>query len=694
MNIKSAITILLLYCSSVSLHSTTPHSITVDGDLSDWKTDELIYDDPANDGAWGSLNQVDNLYLTWDNSNLYIGASGVQKDGNCFVLYIDVGTGLGFGDYSDVSKLKDTWGSDWWWARNHKFPQNFLPDYQLHLYEMQLKLNEGHGLFRYTTSSQTVSVLLSSSAYTGGGTGKSGNFEAAIPWSTLYPDHGGGVPKNAVIKLVAVMSGGNDTGQKLLGSAHDSAPDQTANFTAEWYGQFTFDTWLTIPIDQNKDGVPDINRSTVERDILVIPGDKTAFLSWQKKGYWEKNLLGYKLYYQKEKFSGGFSLAGANSIFVGDTTNYVLTGLENNNTYYFVLTAIDKNNVESGASEEAFCRIHGPTLVHTPLKKFSYPGKGISLSATVTDSSGIETVKLYYMPSGRQYYSVENLVLQNGRYSFTIPAEIVNDSIDYYFRAENKNGDVNISSSTIAIVSTNSATYSPDAQLELSLPDVEGAVTTKIVIPQSASDRKIKIVAESKPISDVIDEPTNSEFLDTVPVCVYEFYAMTETGEKSSTSFLREAEISLRYFDDDLNSNFSESSLRPFLWTGVSWVSLRNATIDTQSNFVKAKTGHISKFAVFYAAEETTENAPPRNLKKIIRPKFVPNAGEVIEFDVTTTPEKIEIFNLKGEKIRKIEGLNFWDGRDEYNNIVSAGVYIYQLHFADKTISGSCVVIK
>ncbi|MEW6555841.1 MAG: fibronectin type III domain-containing protein [Elusimicrobiota bacterium] len=691
--------------SPICLFASSPHTITVDGNLSDWSSDELIYDDPTNDGAWGQQNQVDNLYLTWDSNNLYIGVSGVQKDGNCFVLYLDAGrelTNIGqkFGDYSDVSQLKDSSGYSWWWSRNHKFPFGFLPDYQLHLYEMQLKLNEGHGLFRYTTSSQTVSVEMSSSAYIGGGTGVYGSFEVAIPWAQIYPDYGGSIPQNATLQLVAVMSGGNDTSNQLLGSVHDSIPDQLTDFTTYWHGAFTFDTWLTIPLDQDRNKEPDINRSPVPRNLLAKAGDGCAFLSWQKKGFWEKNLNGYKLYYKKQQSFAetDFSLTGATSVFVSNTTSYILTGLENNVSYYFVLTAINTDGTESGCCEEEYCYIHGPTIFHTSIEKFAYPGKNITVSANITDSSELKIVNFYYKVHGGVCYS-ENVLTPtpptSASYNFTIPGDSVTpEGIDYYFLAENNSGDVNIASSTIVIVSTESGNYSVEAGLELKLSDTS-TYPTKIVIPPYALDRTQKIYVEVKSHGVIFQDNQSpipnpqSPISDIYPVCVYDFY-----GEnKTAVAFSKNAEIYLKYFDDDLDNNYSEITLKPFVWTGTEWLELKNITQNTTNNFVKGKTGHISRFAVFYTNSSGSAALRP-HLQKVVRSTFIPDRGEVVEFNCAQLPTKIEIFNTYGARVKKITELTYWDGRDENGTIVSAGVYIYQIHFGKEIISGSCVVVK
>lgn len=62
---------------------------------------------------------------------------------------------------------------------------------------------------------------------------------------------------------------------------------------------------------------------------------------------------------------------------------------------------------------------------------------------------------------------------------------------------------------------------------------------------------------------------------------------------------------------------------------------------------------------------------------------FNPATTIYYELPVNAANPVIEIFTIKGKKIKKIPCQNqtstLWDGTDEYQNIVSSGVYIYQL---------------
>lgn len=68
---------------------TTEHTIIVDGELTEWSTDEFMETDNSGD-----------LYLTWDTSNLYVGLGNVNiVDNGVFFVYIDSkigGTTIGY----------------------------------------------------------------------------------------------------------------------------------------------------------------------------------------------------------------------------------------------------------------------------------------------------------------------------------------------------------------------------------------------------------------------------------------------------------------------------------------------------------------------------------------------------------------------------------------------------------------------
>ena len=82
--------------------ATTPHTITVDGDLADFTKDELTAGDAAGDSLYGKNNDLTGLYVTWDASNLYLGFQ--YKAWSTAVMYL-VDTGKA-GGVSELCKNK------------------------------------------------------------------------------------------------------------------------------------------------------------------------------------------------------------------------------------------------------------------------------------------------------------------------------------------------------------------------------------------------------------------------------------------------------------------------------------------------------------------------------------------------------------------------------------------------------------
>ena len=81
------------------------------------------------------------------------------------------------------------------------------------------------------------------------------------------------------------------------------------------------------------------------------------------------------------------------------------------------------------------------------------------------------------------------------------------------------------------------------------------------------------------------------------------------------------------------------------------------------------------------------------------------NPETTIKFNTENTEEntEIEIYNIKGQKIKQLEvrnlklGINevIWDGTDENNQPVSSGIYMYQLKIGRKVIAcKKCLLLK
>jgi fibronectin type 3 domain-containing protein len=88
---------------------------------------------------------------------------------------------------------------------------------------------------------------------------------------------------------------------------------------------------------------------------------RAVTLSWQPVP--EKDVIGYEVYYSKESGQGYRKLTKGAPL-----TDAIcrLKGLTSGSTYYFVVTALSKEGLESGDSDEVFARPEQDT-VNEPL---------------------------------------------------------------------------------------------------------------------------------------------------------------------------------------------------------------------------------------------------------------------------------------------------------------------------------------
>ena len=252
------------------------HSPTIDGtitgDGSDWSPHDLVVDDSADEDRVQALN-VRRFWLTWDAENLYLGLTYQdQADTAAMAIYLDLDRGVG---PDDATRLDS-------YAANLRMP----PD---HRFELVLGRSRGDVLgdlpvARLVTDDDGTTTDISASV-TGAqtqtfeipGPNKEGrfifwyNYEAAIPWSAIYPDQPGTVPPYAVIKAVAAIT---------LGSADlnatDTAPD---NDGLDWVGDaVVLNNLQANVVDADGDGQPDPSDARISGTVDLPQNDGARVL--------------------------------------------------------------------------------------------------------------------------------------------------------------------------------------------------------------------------------------------------------------------------------------------------------------------------------------------------------------------------------------------------------------------------------
>jgi hypothetical protein len=103
-----------------------------------------------------------------------------------------------------------------------------------------------------------------------------------------------------------------------------------------------------------------------------------------------------------------------------------------------------------------------------------------------------------------------------------------------------------------------------------------------------------------------------------------------------------------------------------------------------------------------YETVEITQHLIPKtqNLLRNYPNPF--NPSTTISFNLTTKDAKdakVEIYNLKGQKIREFSIFNFkssivWDGTDQNDNSVASGIYLYRLKVGEIDVSCKMLLLK
>ena len=215
---------------------------TITGDGADWDADDLAVDDPLGDTAWGP-NDIDDLWVTYDAENLYIGIR-YQVDNNAMLLLIDAGTGIGA---SDIVNLD-------WYPRNFNFPDTLLAELII------ANWNGGDLGIRRIASNTTTEDITSQCG--SGQSSKGQSFyesEIRIPWNSIYRLGAGLVQSGACVKAVAMIAGGDGW------NGPDSAPDNPGMDGSG--APTTIANMFGITVDSNRDGLPDGFTGAIEGTV-------------------------------------------------------------------------------------------------------------------------------------------------------------------------------------------------------------------------------------------------------------------------------------------------------------------------------------------------------------------------------------------------------------------------------------------
>lgn len=214
----------------------------IDGTISinenDWRQEWLIVDDPIGDSKWTLINEFDDLYFTWDADSIYFGAKYTLVN-NTLQIFVDAGIDDGETNFNSYSGYMGAF------PRNFRFRQQDNIDLMISAWN-----KEKPRIFKVKDSNSVdISALCSRAGST--------QAEVAISWNSIYGLGPGLIPPNTKLKIVAVISGGENWG------AGDAAPSNCdvelcppGNDTL-YQGPDSLITLYIAEVDKDSNGIPD-----------------------------------------------------------------------------------------------------------------------------------------------------------------------------------------------------------------------------------------------------------------------------------------------------------------------------------------------------------------------------------------------------------------------------------------------------
>ncbi len=181
-------------------------------------------------------------------------------------------------------------------------------------------------------------------------------------------------------------------------------------------------------------------------NLTASPGNTQITLSWSAATQGTYTISGYNVYRATTSSFGQYTSANKINSSVVTGTTYTDTGLTNGTTYYYVVTAVDSNNNESGYLNEAFA---APAAAPSP------PSAPAGVAATAGDSqvsiswnavSGATSYNLYLASQSgitkSNYATLTDGAKQTGVTSPYIKTGLTNGKTYYFIvTAVNANGE-------------------------------------------------------------------------------------------------------------------------------------------------------------------------------------------------------------------------------------------------------------
>ena len=251
------------------------HTITVDGNLSDWAKDEIVTAD-ENDSTFdpgAGKNEIQNLYVTWDKENLYLGIEG-QTNGNGLLLYLEVDPGSGNGQ-ENLTKINN-WNRRIVFSGSATLPNGTTTQFRSDFFFGSWNGSNGN-FYAFASSNAVRDISGETEQRTSQGSVKPGA-EIRVPFNSLYKLGKGKIPVLSKIAVVSAIGAGDVGGDVINGISvgfgflgGDTAPNNLNNAPITNNTSSTLNNFSVISLDVNGDGTSDNSFTNITRLELTSP---------------------------------------------------------------------------------------------------------------------------------------------------------------------------------------------------------------------------------------------------------------------------------------------------------------------------------------------------------------------------------------------------------------------------------------
>jgi hypothetical protein len=261
--------------------------------------------------------------------------------------------------------------------------------------------------------------------------------------------------------------------------------------------------------------------------------------------------------------------------------------------------------------------------------------------------------------------------------------------IEYYYATTLNNGDVIQTEQKIVNFEFKKSQYisSSGGKIKLSDPNITDG-ETYLDIPKG-------VLSTSKNITlsqyfDITNLPENN-----LPGVKHK-HPISAVKVEGLPQNIAEGKIicSVLYSEQNLSQGMSEKNLRLFYYDGKQWHYVKSS-VNTSVNTV---TGYISSNGIYgvFAVETVSGEycKPQQRIVFLSSDSDVSNKKVVFPSINMHSNYEIQIYNVKGRLVKKVNDKDYWDLKDNDGKTVPSGVYIYKYIVDNESYHGTILILR